>query len=496
MPQKSPEISAFDHRKVMVGTFYLMMGNVISQVINLAGLLFLARIYDPGSVGLWALFLGIGFGVQFLGGLHYDLALIIVDDDRDAARLALLGIGVSVVMALMFVIVLELLIAGGFGWVPDQMASFSLYFLPYIICYGLFNTGMAWGIRTQKYPWLMATRISIPFFTLIFQFLLRDTTKAGNGLILGTVIAYLVTAAWCTAFLWRPLAAQLGGYVKTLLRDMRSLARRERGFPMLSIPRALIVSFANQAVVVILGILYSLPVVGSFNLAYRALYAPMLLIGSALAQAIMPSLSKSKAAIYELEGQLMAIVRILGWIYLPALVFIIAFGPSVFIYVFGDQWGQAGEYAAYLTMALFGMALTMWFEKIFDILDRQKLHLILGAALNAGALIAFLLAHSLTRNPDVMIIAWSAAMLVYAGIWLAIAFHICGFNLKRLLLIGIELSCVTAALAVFVPMALEGEEYWQRVMNIAAVFSSYGLLAWLFLRKDMGFFLGQLLRRN
>lgn len=480
----------------MIGTFYLMMGNVAGQLVNVVGLLFLSRIYDPASVGLWALFLGIGFAVQFLAGLHYDLALVMVDDDRDAAHLTLLAIGVSTVMAVLFVIGLKLFLLMGLPWVPDAVAAFSWTFLPYIICYGIYNAGTAWGIRKQRYRWLMVTRVSVPLFTLILQFLFRDNEMVGNGLILGTIVTYAIIALWCAGFLFKPLKELLAGHMQNGFRTMRALARRESGFPTLSIPRALIVSFANQAVVVLLGLFYSLPVVGAFNLAYRALYAPMLLIGGALAQAIMPSLSQSRATIKNLESQLTSIVRILGWIYIPALLFIVIYGPHVFVFVFGEQWGQAGRYAGYLTMAMFGTALTMWFEKIFDILHRQKLHLVLGTALNAGALLAFVGAHYIWRDADMMILCWSAAMLVYAGIWLAVAFRICGFALPRLLGIGLEFACLAAFLLFVLPYALAPAEYAAKVMGIVIVFAAYGFAAWLRLRGDIGFFLGQLLRQR
>lgn len=483
-----PEKARFDHGKVLKGVFYLMTGNVIGQVINLLGLPIIARIYLPADVGLWAVFIGIGFMVQFVAGLHYDLAVVIVDDDRDAARLAVLGMGVSTVMAVLAEVFFRVLFLFDFSWITPRLHDIAPGYMPYIFLYGIFNAATAWAIRKRAYPWLMITRFSVPLFTLILQFTFQDNHLVGNGLILGTLGAYAVMGVWGLGFMYKSMRPHLSGHAQALLPSLKSLAIRERGFPLYSIPRALIVSFAKEAVVLILGFFYTLSVVGAFNMAYRALYSPMVLIGTALAQALMPSLSEVKNEIRKFERQLLSIVRLLAWIYLPMLAFIIFHGPQAFVFVFGKQWAHAGVYAGYLSMAMLGAGLTIWFEKIFDILDRQRLHLILGFWLNAGCLLVYMLAHWLTHDPEIMVLAWSASMLAYAAIWLGVACHVCGFDLKALGRVGGEMLVLSVVLMAGVAAAVKLPLIPQ-IEVLVAGFTLYGVAAWFALRRDVHHFL-------
>src|SRR4051812_4289972 len=71
--------------------FMLITGNGIAQVINAAGALAVARFFAPDAFGVFALFVAIVSLIGVLGGGRYELAVMLPDDDAEAANLLTLS---------------------------------------------------------------------------------------------------------------------------------------------------------------------------------------------------------------------------------------------------------------------------------------------------------------------------------------------------------------------------------------------------------------------
>lgn len=483
-PGPSP---AFDHRTVVVGTAYLMVGNVMGQVVSLAGLLLISRVYAPADVGLWAMFLGIGFMVPLLAGLRYDLATIIVDDEHDAGRLAIVTMLLGAFCAgVVFLIALGLhLFPLG---VPENWVAISYAYAPYILLNGILNAGSGWGVRRKMFRWLMLVRVGQPLVTLFLQYMCRDTNYFGNGLIFGTVIGCLLTVVAHVPVLIAPAKLGLEGLhgAAQVWQSLKAIARREKSFPLYSVPYSIVGNFANQAVVVALGAWYSLAVVGFFNMAFRTLNAPMMLIVSALGQALIPVLSSARDHISRYQDVVVSFMRLLGWIHIPALIFIVVHGPAAYRFVFGAEWAQAGYYAGFLTLALFGYVMTQWLERIFDILGRQKLHLVLSISLNTLTLLAFTVTHFVFHDPVYAITAWSLGTLFYGMVWITVVFRLCRFHFSALVRVLLELAVVACTTMLLVEWSRGLAGFIEQVVAISAIFGAYGLVLWFFLKKDFG----------
>lgn len=478
----------FDHRTVVVGTALLMVGNIMGQLASLAGLLLISRIYAPADVGLWAMFLGIGFMVPLLAGLRYDLAAIIVDDDRDAGRLVALTILLGTACALVALLVAVSLHFIQGGLIPADWVEISYAYAPYIFLSGILNAGTGWAVRKKLFAWLMMIRLGQPLVTLLLQYLYRDAPLFGNGLISGHVGGCLIVTLFYLPILRSAFkyAVEDMQSIRAFFADLKTIAKREKSFPLFSVPYALVGNFANQAVVVAMGAWYSLTIVGLFNMAFRTLNAPMMLIVSALGQAIMPVLSRAKNHIERYEDIVVSFLRLLGWVHIPPLVFIVVHGPAAYKFVFGDQWTEAGYYAGFLTLALFGSVLTQWLERIFDILGRQKLHLAVSIGLNGCVLLGFMVTHMLSGNPIHAVMAWSVGTLLYGMLWISIVFRLCGFHFASLLRVIMELGILAAVTMALINAAMAIESYTEHMAAVAVIFSFYGFGLWLFLKKDFG----------
>ena len=50
----------------------------------------------------------------------------------------------------------------------------------------------------------------------------------------------------------------------------------------------------------------------------------------------------------------------------------------LFATVFGSEWVEAGRYAKYLAIGSFALLLCIWLDSIYNVLNKQKVSLILG----------------------------------------------------------------------------------------------------------------------
>src|SRR5580658_3131205 len=64
----------------------LVTGTAISQAITFAAMLVLTRLFAPDAFGLLAVFMTIVSLISVLGGARYELAIMLPEEDREAAN--------------------------------------------------------------------------------------------------------------------------------------------------------------------------------------------------------------------------------------------------------------------------------------------------------------------------------------------------------------------------------------------------------------------------
>src|SRR3984893_13151187 len=93
-PQGAPEPSRLPRAsgKFMSNVLTLVTGNGLSQLINIAGTLVLARLFAPDAFGSFALFVTLVSFLSVLGGGRYELAIMLPEKDEEAANILFLAV--------------------------------------------------------------------------------------------------------------------------------------------------------------------------------------------------------------------------------------------------------------------------------------------------------------------------------------------------------------------------------------------------------------------
>ncbi len=409
----------------------LITGNGLAQAINVVGTLLLAHLFAPEAFGSFALFITVVSFLAVLGGARYELAIMLPEQDSDAANvlilsvLALCGIcGVSLVL----VASLHSSIGKLLG---DPHLGLWLWGAPFaIFVNSLYSILGVWYGRMKRFHKLATARVWQSMGIILGQLALLHVHPGGFALVGGWVLGQtLGTAILVVQFFYYD-----GRFVRMARdwRTVRACAKQYRNFPIYKGPYSFVANASSQLIPVILRLFASLDVVGLYSMSARAVYLPVTLIASS-----MNDVFYEKAATELKKGGLEKFVtRLLRTqvvLAAPWLVLAAFDAKLVFGLVLGAKWIPAASYAAVLAFASFVFFLTAWLDRLFDIRGHQKLSLILefsGNIMSLGGLTLALWLHPGSTVTAVMV--YAGVQVVYSAVWLMFAYHVAEFGVGKL----------------------------------------------------------------
>ncbi|MBL8674914.1 MAG: oligosaccharide flippase family protein [Rhodospirillales bacterium] len=443
---------AVDLRRVAGGAATLAVSSAVAQGIGLLSMLALARLYDPAAFGAWAAFMAAASLVGVLGGLRYDIAVVVERDDDDSARLVAVTLLVALAGALVTAAAAGALILWG-GGAMSALPRGAVYGLPAVVlASAAIQTAAAWRLRQRRFAYVAASRLGLAALLAAFQIGLAGTGAGGDGLIIGTVFAHVVAAV---AFGY-PLLAPLRRAASTSgVRDLRAVAARHAAMPGLSAPNSFIGQIFAQGSTVLLVASTPAAFVGRLNLAWRLTYAPLVTVAQSVGQALFPELAAAGSDLRPLRATVLAILRGVALVLAPGVGVLVAFGPAIFAAALGEPWREAGRYAGPVSVAALLMALTTVVERAFDVAGRQRTQLRLNLACNVAALLALVVGLCLAGDGAGIALAWSVAMALQAVTWLLATGIVVGFGAWAASRVAVE-AALAALLVPAVAWAARG----------------------------------------
>ena len=330
--------------------FVLMGGATIAMVIPVAVSPLLTRLYTPHDFGLFALFVSIVSVISTAITGNYDSAVMLPKKDEDAVNL----IGICLVVSLLACSLL-LLVCWLFGGkagllLGNQRISPWLLLVPVtVFIMGLQQTLAYWTNRKKQFKRLGTNRIVESVVTPGLSLALGLGSFGVGGLITG-LVGGKVAATWMLGRgAWEE---KKKGHFSIDRKAMLEQAKRYSDFPLYSAPTSFIDVLALQIPVFFLTKFFDPYVVGWFALTTRVIGAPLALIGSCVGQVYYQWITEAAHRDDDLRYYVIQIAKyLLLLVSIPVLAAVL-FSPVLFRYVFGAQWGTAGEYARILIFPL------------------------------------------------------------------------------------------------------------------------------------------------
>lgn len=362
-------------------------GAAIAQVITLAVAPLLARLFAPEAFGTAALFTAVVGVTSAFACLCYEQAIVLSEEDRDAANLLALCVVLACASALAMGILLWLCRPLIESWSGISQLAAYLWLLPVgTFIQSVFSALNLWNTRSRQFGRLSAAQIAGQITVSSLNVAGGVTGHATGGMMIYASIAgQSVSVATLGGSILRHQRSLLWGSVR--FGQMLEQLKRHRNFPIYTSWSALVNSASWQLPVLMLGALFPPAVVGFYALGFRVLQVPMNLIGRSISQVFL-----QRAAMEHAQGDLAGLIKALFQKLivagaLPCLLLAII-GRELFVLVFGAQWAEAGVYVQMLAPWALIWFLSAPLSSLYYVVGRQREEMLIQALIFVSRLAA------------------------------------------------------------------------------------------------------------
>ena len=390
------------------GVALLAGGTALAQVVGFAAAPFLTRLYDPKDFGTLAVFTSIVAIWGVVSSLRYEYAVPLPEDGRVAADI--MGVGA-------LVLVLECLIGlpvVAFAGPPlfralnvDELSAYWWLFPVAVFVAGVYVLLYFWAIRQRAYRGIAATKLSQALWRAGLQLGLGALHVAPFGLLAGQVAG----GAAGSIALWRRAGrGEPGAFSGVTWAGVRGAAGRYVRFATYGSASGLLNALGLQLTPLVFAHLYGAGETGLYALTQRVLLLPLWLVGVAIGEAYLgtaPRLLRERPD--ELRGLFLRLTRRLLLFGLVPTLVLVAFGPWLFAFVFGEEWRVAGEYARLLAPAALLAVTVSPLGQTANIFERQDLQALSDLARVVMLVAVFVAAALLGWGPGATVAGVSAA---------------------------------------------------------------------------------------
>ena len=323
----------------------VFMGTLLAQAIPIAGSLVIARQYLPDSFGVFSVWLGIVTFLSVVLTARFEAALAL-EEDGDPRRYAVF----ATLLMTAALTALAVVATGAAAWLaPSWFAELSpftvLLLTPAALALSITQIWQSWAAAEGSYKHLSLMRIVQAAGVTLLQILAGVFVATADALagayVAGTAIGCVVSvvllpmrAAWRWRELWQA---------------SRAFWRRQKKFPMFSLPADAISAASAQLPVVIVAARFGAEAAGWLAMAMRILGAPIGLLGKAVLDVFKRRAAQSFRERGECRAEYMQTLQVLGLGSVCFLIVMYFWGEAAFVLLLGQEWKQAGVVAIWLT---------------------------------------------------------------------------------------------------------------------------------------------------
>jgi O-antigen/teichoic acid export membrane protein len=357
--------------------FAIFSGTSIAQCISLVIAPVLSRIYSPADYGIFAIFSAIVSIIAVVAAGKYEPAIMLPENDDDAVNI----VGLSVIVVLI-VTVLSFVGVSIFHiifslFLKKQKLLWIFFIPPTVLMVSVYQILGYWTNRKKRYNHLSVSRICVSLVTSAGSIGMGWLCFGSIGLILGYLIGHCVATFLLFLLNIKKDYRQIKYFSKNKMARMVIIYK---DFPLFLLPTSLLDVFSNQLPIFIFNNLFSASIVGLYSFSNKVLNAPMSLIGGAIGQVFFQRFSEFIKNLHYAKALLVKTWILLFIIGFIPLAIIFLFGETIFRFVFGEKWSQAGNIASILAPMWFINFVVSPTTSAYLTLRKQKIILVFGVS--------------------------------------------------------------------------------------------------------------------
>lgn len=392
----------------------LVGGTAVAQAVTFAARPALTRLFTPEAFGVLTVVTTVLAVASTVASGGYRSAVLLPRTVADQANV--LALALSCTLAATALAAAGVWAAPRLG-LASGAAALALAWLPPALLFAeAAGVAEAWHAGRDRFRAVSWSRVAQSVAVAGVQLTVgvtvaRASDGATVGLVAGVAAGFAAGALVAWTWLWVADGRAVSAAVSP--RSVTALARRYVRFPAYAAPASLLNVLATRVPVFALVAFYGEAVVGQFGIAFGTLALPLGLVTGSVGQAFM-----ARAAEARWTDGLAALTRSAArglWAVgaYPCLV-VLAAGPTLFAFVFGAEWAEAGRYAQRIAPWVLLASVAPPLTAVFDVLERQRDELAVSALMFVVQTLVLVAAGRLLPPVDAVLAAGVAGFALRA----------------------------------------------------------------------------------
>lgn len=330
--------------KFISSVIKLAGGTAGAQGIYLISLPLLTRLYSPEDFGVLAVFTSLVAVCLVIGTARYEDAIIACRNIKTAHylvglihRLSLISSFVVMISGIIYTLFFSKDIYSGL--ILSFSIALSLFLnSTYLSIYYLNNKLSNYNVMTKG---KLIAAVTTAGVSILFGYL---PAISSEGLIFGILAGLLVN----NIYLRRYGADILLRSKQIQVRDLYAVARLFSHFPRYLIVSSFIDRLSSQLHVLVFSHFFGDKVAGSIGLHNRVVSLPISIIGRSIGDVFKRTASECLKERGSCIREFTKVTFVLFSIASPITFVLYYFAPILFVFIFGPEWEQAGEFSSIL----------------------------------------------------------------------------------------------------------------------------------------------------
>lgn len=392
----------------------LVSGNILAQLIAFAAYFVLTRIYSPDDYGLFNIFYSYIEVLIILSTCKYELAVVVADDDREAAAVSRFALRLNTLVSLgLLTVALVLWLTGSLPGNFSQLGWMVLLIPPMVFFCGTSRIYSFLYNRFHRYSQIAISDNVNAGAGALLKILLGWLGLTQSGLPIGTVLGQAASNLNYRLRL-RSLALP-----STTMADNKAAASKHRNFPLYVATKDFVSTFSSNLPFLWLALFFDRAEVGLFGLALTFTLQPVNLISTAFERVLYTRTAEAVHARQPIAPMLQRFLLPLAALATVVCVAAWFVAEPVFAFCFGERWQGCGPYVQALlpwVLTFFVSSSMLFIPNVLSTQRTEFIFYIVMLVLRVAAIITGIGAANFLLAIRLFAIA-SAAVYVALALW-------------------------------------------------------------------------------
>lgn len=405
-------------------------GGFLAQIIQVASTPIITRIYSPEDYATWAILISLIAIFSATATLRFELAIVLPDTKELASSVFLLALITSCASAIFSIPIVYLAGPTLVGIKETDIIWQWTWAIPILVFVsGLYQACTYWFIREKSFKTLAVLGIWLTFITSSTQVLYGFVFEADSqGLILGTLVGQ-----FCIGLAGAYLISKRDGWMilkRFTIPDLVNSFRVFKTYPKYMTPYTVMGVLRERLTIFFFNSFGTSFEVGKYAFSARIANLPVNLVSNGVRPILYQSASSTPGE--ETEDLIVKVLNFIVSFSVPIWILVLFEAETIFAFVFGESWRDAGLYGALLSIPAMILLISNWMDRLFDVNNRQRLAFGMEVVFSLVSILSFLAGYYIWGNILDALVLQVIVLTTYYVVWLVVLFKIANFSLFNL----------------------------------------------------------------